>query len=68
MEEFQVILKQRPGATRVVFHIPQQGGATAPMEVRRGGVAYDSELLAEVGRRLGEGLVRLEMAPGIPAT
>ncbi len=63
MEELSALLKQRPGATRVVFHIPQQGGATLPMEIRLG-VAYDAELLAEVGRRLGEGLVRLEIAPG----
>jgi hypothetical protein len=33
------------------------------MEVR-GGVAYDAELLAEVQRRLGEGLVRLEFSTG----
>jgi hypothetical protein len=63
MEELSALLKQRPGDTRVVFHIPQQGGATLPMEVRMG-VAYDTELLAEVGRRLGEGLVRLEIAAG----
>jgi DNA polymerase-3 subunit alpha len=63
MEELSAMLKQRPGATRVVFHIPQQGGSTLPMEVRPG-VAYDTELLAEVGRRLGEGLVRLEIAAG----
>jgi DNA polymerase-3 subunit alpha len=63
MEELSAMLKQRPGATRVVFHIPQQGGSTLPMEVRPG-VAYDTDLLAEVGRRLGEGLVRLEIAAG----
>jgi hypothetical protein len=63
MEELSAMLKQRPGATRVVFHIPQQGGATLPMEVRLG-VAYDAELLADVNRRVGEGLVRLEIAPG----
>ena len=34
------------------------------MELRVG-VAYDAELLAEVQRRLGEGLVRLELSgPG----
>jgi DNA polymerase-3 subunit alpha len=63
MEELSAMLKQRPGATRVVFHIPQQGGATLPMEVRLG-IAYDAELIAEVGRRVGEGLVRLEIAQG----
>ena len=61
MEELRAMLKERPGATRVVFHLPGSGAATLPMEVR-GGVAYDADLLAEVGRRLGEGLVRLELS------
>ena len=51
-----------PAATRVVIHVPAPGGGTAlPMELRRG-VAYDAELLAEVRRRLGEGLVDLRLA------
>jgi hypothetical protein len=60
MEELRAVFKDRPGATRVIFHIPGSGGGTLPLEVR-GGVAYDSELLSEVQRRLGEGLVRLEL-------
>jgi hypothetical protein len=60
MEELRAMLKERPGATRVVFHLPQPGGTTLPMEVR-GGVAYDAELLAEAQRRLGEGLVHLNL-------
>jgi DNA polymerase-3 subunit alpha len=63
MEELRAMLKERPGATRVVFNLPGPGGGTLPMEVR-GGVAYDAELLAEVQRRLGEGLVRLELSTG----
>ncbi len=63
MEELRAMLKMRPGATRVVFHLPQPGGATLPMEVR-GGVAYDAELLAEAKRRLGEGLVHFELSAG----
>jgi hypothetical protein len=63
MQELRSVLKARPGDTRVVFHVPQVSGATLPMEVRFG-VAYDSDLVAEVHRRLGEGLVRLEVAPG----
>jgi DNA polymerase-3 subunit alpha len=63
MEELRAMLKERPGATRVVFHIPQQGGGTLPLEVR-GGVAYDAELMAEARRRLGEGLVRLDLSAG----
>jgi DNA polymerase-3 subunit alpha len=62
LTELRAVLKARPGATRVVFHVPQPSGETLPMEVRFG-VAYDSELVAEVRRRLGEGLVRLEIVP-----
>ncbi|HEX7491129.1 MAG TPA: DNA polymerase III subunit alpha, partial [Candidatus Limnocylindrales bacterium] len=64
MSELRAILKERPGSTRVVFHIPTDKGTTQPMEIRVG-VAYDTELLSEVNRRLGEGLVRLEVSgPG----
>ena len=63
MEELRSVLRERPGETRVVFHIPAQSGATLPMEVRAG-VAYDTELLAEVHRRLGEGLVKLDLTSG----
>jgi hypothetical protein len=63
MEELRTMLRERPGATRVVFHLPGHGGGTLPMEVR-GGVAYDSELVAEVQRRVGEGLVHLEISTG----
>ncbi|MEP6638350.1 MAG: OB-fold nucleic acid binding domain-containing protein, partial [Chloroflexota bacterium] len=62
METFKAVLRDRPGATRVVIYVPAQGGGTAlPMELRRG-VAYDAELLAEVRRRLGDGLVDLRLA------
>ena len=61
LTELRAVFKERPGGTRVVFHIPADKGATQPMEIR-GGVAYDAELLAEVRRRLGEGLVRLEVS------
>jgi len=63
MEELRAMLKQHPGSTRVVFHIPASGGQTLAMEIRSG-VAYDSELLSEVQRLLGEGLVRLELTTG----
>lgn len=55
------MLKERPGATRVVFHLPGPSGGSLPMEIR-GGVAYDAELLFEVQRRLGEGLIRLDLS------
>jgi hypothetical protein len=63
MEELRAMLKERPGATRVVFNIPGPGGGTLPMEIRSG-VAYDAEFLAEVRRRLGEGLVHVELSAG----
>ena len=62
METFKAVLRDRPGATRVIIHVPASGaGAALPMELRRG-VAYDAELLAEVRRRLGDGLVELRLA------
>ena len=62
METFKSVMRDRPGATRVVIYIPATGGGQAlPMELRAG-VAYDAELLAEVRRRLGEGLVDLRLA------
>ncbi len=60
MQELRALLKAHPGDTPVVFHVPQSNGATLPMEVRFC-VAYDSDLVVEVQRRLGEGLVRLEV-------
>jgi hypothetical protein len=62
MEAFRGLLVERPGATRVVLHVPTpSGGSSLPMELRRG-VAYDAELIAEVRRRLGEGLVDLSLS------
>ena len=62
MELVKLLLRDRPGATRVVIHVPASGaGEALPMELRRG-VAYDAELLAEVHRRLGDGLVELRLA------
>jgi hypothetical protein len=60
MESFRQIARERPGGTRVVVYVPAQGGAALPMELRTG-VAYDAELLAEVRRRLGEGVVELRL-------
>jgi hypothetical protein len=62
MEQVKELLRARPGGTKVVIHVPGPNGGTAlPMELRRG-VAYDAELLAEVRRRLGDGLVELRLA------
>jgi DNA polymerase III subunit alpha len=61
MESFKSLMRDRPGATRVVLHVPPStGGGALPMELRRR-VAYDTELLAEVRRRLGEGVVELDL-------
>ena len=62
METVRAILRSRPGETRVVIHVPQGSGRDPlPMELRTG-VAYDAELLAEVRRRLEEGIVELQLA------
>jgi hypothetical protein len=60
MEAFKALLRDRPGATRVVLHLPGASGSVLPMELRAG-VAYDAELLAEVRRRLGDGLIELQL-------
>jgi DNA polymerase-3 subunit alpha len=61
MEAFRELLRERPGGTRVVLHVPSpNGSATLPMELSRR-VAYDAELLSEVRRRLGDGLVDLSL-------
>ena len=62
METFRQVIRSHPGGTRVVLHVPGgRGGGELPMELRLG-VAYDAELLAEVGRRLGPGAVELRLA------
>jgi hypothetical protein len=61
MEAFRELLRERPGGTRVVLHVPSpNSSATLPMELSRR-VAYDAELLSEVRRRLGDGLVDLQL-------
>ena len=60
MQAFKGVLRERPGGTRVVVHVPAPGGAALPMELK-GGVAYDAELVAEVRRRIGEGVVDLHL-------
>jgi hypothetical protein len=52
-EELKGLIKSRPGSTPIVLHIPAGSGRT--QEMRLGvGVAYDTELVAEVGRRFGD--------------
>ena len=50
--ELRTLIKSRPGSTPIVLHVPAGGGRT--QEMRLGvGIAYDTELVAEVGRRFG---------------
>jgi len=59
MQAFRALLRERPGQTRVFVHVPAPGGSALPMELR--GVAYDSELIAEVRRRVGDGVIELQL-------
>jgi hypothetical protein len=60
MQAFRQLIRERPGETRVVIHVPAPGGSALPMELRP--VAYDAELLAEIRRRLGGELLDLSLA------
>jgi hypothetical protein len=62
MEEVRSVLRERPGSTRVVVHLPQSSGRDALQMELRSGVAYDVDLLAEVTRRLATGVVELRLA------
>ncbi len=66
MEIVKGELRARPGATRVVVHIPQAGGAQLlPME-QRSGVAWDAGLPAILRDRVGGDGIELELIS--PAT
>lgn len=60
MKTFRQLTQERPGETRVIVHVPAVAGGTLPMELRNG-IAYDADLLAEVRRRLGEGVVEIHL-------
>jgi hypothetical protein len=62
-EEVARALRERPGETPVVLHIPLGPGQEETMEARYR-VAYDPELLAEIGRRIDPALVTLDLAEG----
>jgi DNA polymerase-3 subunit alpha len=63
MEMLHQVIRERPGETPVVIHIP--GGAGALEYPIQTPVAYDAELLAEIQRRIGADLVDLQL--GQPA-
>jgi DNA polymerase-3 subunit alpha len=56
------IIHERPGATRVVLHVPAADGRIQRMDLRVG-VAYDTELVAVIERRVGRQAVSLRLAP-----
>jgi len=60
METLRQVIRERPGETPVVIHVPG-GGGSLPMPLRTP-VAYDAELLAEIQRRVGSDLVDLQIA------
>jgi hypothetical protein len=65
VDAFKVItqlVRERPGDTEVIVHVPAPGGRPEPIHLPRR-VAYDADLLAEVHRRLGEAFVQLSVAP-----
>jgi hypothetical protein len=67
MEIVKEELRARPGATRVIVHIPQAGGAQQlPME-QRGGVAWDPTFAARIRARVGADAVELEVIPAVDA-
>jgi hypothetical protein len=57
MQAFKAVIRERPGSTPVVVHLSPDA---LPMRLR--GVAYDTELLAEVQRRLGDDLIELSLS------
>jgi DNA polymerase-3 subunit alpha len=61
METFRQLVRERPGETRVVVHVPAPGGSALPMELKQT-VAYDPELLSEVQRRLGANVAQVSLA------
>jgi hypothetical protein len=60
MRSFRALIRERPGDTPVFVHLEVAGADGLPIPLKP--VAYDSELLAEVRRRLGEGTVELHLA------
>ena len=58
----RAIIHERPGETHVVLHVPTADGRMQRMDLRVG-VAYDSELLSMIERRVGRRAVELKLAP-----
>ncbi|HUR16218.1 MAG TPA: DNA polymerase III subunit alpha, partial [Candidatus Limnocylindrales bacterium] len=54
------VIHEHPGDTAVVLHVPSGAGRFQRMELRLR-VAYDAELVASIGRRVGEKLFELSL-------
>jgi hypothetical protein len=63
MQAFRQLLRERPGDTGVIVHVPGPGGASLPMPLSTT-VAYDADLVAEIARRLGDGTAQVQLEPG----
>jgi hypothetical protein len=50
MESFRAVLRERPGTTRVVVHVPAPGGSALPLELRG-----DGRRAARRGAAIGDG-------------
>ncbi|HMK93006.1 MAG TPA: DNA polymerase III subunit alpha, partial [Thermoleophilia bacterium] len=61
-QELRQALRGRPGETPVVVRLPVGRGGEQAMQLRLR-VAYDAELLADLERRFGASLIRLELEP-----
>ena len=62
MQAFKGAPAGAPGRDACHRPRPAPGGSALPMELR--GVAYDAELVAEVRRRVGEGVIDFERPEG----
>jgi hypothetical protein len=60
MQSFRELIRLRPGGTPVFVYAELWGSTEPPMPLKP--VAYDAELLAEVRRRLGDGVVELSLS------
>jgi hypothetical protein len=58
--DLRTLIRERPGPTQVVLHVPSGPGREQEMQLRVG-VAYDADLLADVRRRFGR-LLELTLA------
>jgi hypothetical protein len=65
MEALHQVIRERPGDTPVVIHVPGATGGTLPMPLRTP-VAYDADLLAEIQRRVGADIVDVQLGGSAP--